>query len=347
MLNIINEPAKTVVAITSPAVRVAIGDAFSKEPGLFLEGKMIGALKALGFDYVFDTSFGADLTVMEEASEALDRLKNDKVLPMFTGCCPSWVEYAKIYHPNLIPNISTCKTPIAMLSSVIKKIIAVEEKIDVNNLIVVALTPCTAKKSEIINTDCDYVITTSELSLAIRENNLIFADITDAKFDELIGSTSGTLFGTTGGVMKSMLRTMYYFETGKDMPEDLLLIKDKNFYQEYSIKINKKIIKTAVVHKMGNLEKILPFKEEFVLIEVMNCNMGCIGGGGQVVTPIVQAKNILNSRAENLTKNDKKGKLKYPYKNEEIIEIYEDYFITPLSKKSYEILHTSDENKSS
>lgn len=346
VFDLIKIPENIVVAITSPAIRVSLGDAFDIEAGEFLEGKMIASLKALGFDYVFDTSFGADLATMEEVGELKHRIANNGLLPMFTGCCPSWYKYARIYYHDLINHISTCKTPIGAQATIIKNIFAKEEEINKSNIFVVAITPCTAKKDEITNTDCDYVLTTSEIALALREKNIDFNKLTDMKFDTIIGSTSGTLYGTTGGVTLSVLRTFYHSETGNDMPEDLLLIKDKEFYKEYSIKINKKTIKAASVYMMANLEKLLPLKDSYTFIEVMNCNMGCIGGGGQVVMPVAKREDILSKRDKGLQKNDLKAKLRYPYNNPEIIDLYENHLDYPYSEKSKKILHTTVEKKS-
>ena len=346
VFDLIDNKENIMIAITSPAVRVAIGDAFDCEAGEFLEGKMISSLKALGFDYVFDTSFGADLATMEEVGELRHRIENNGILPMFTGCCPSWFKYAGIYHEDLLPHISTCKTPIGAQATTIKNIFAKEEEINVANIYVVAITPCVAKKDEIINTDCDYVLTTSEIALAIREKNIDFNNLENMKFDTVTGSTSGTLYGTTGGVTLSVLRTLYHSETNKDMPEDLVLIKDKGFYKEYSIKINKNTIKAASVYMMANLEKLLSLKDKYTFIEVMNCNMGCIGGGGQIVMPVAKRDDILSRRDKGLQKNDTKSKLRYPYNNPEIVDLYEDYLDYPYSDKSKKLLHTTPEKKS-
>lgn len=344
VLDLIDDPTKTVIVMTSPAVRVSLGDSFGFKPGEFIEGKMVSALKKLGFKYVVDTTFGADLTSMEEAAELQERIKNEDVLPMFTSCCPSWVKYASIYHPDIIRNFSTCKTPIGMQSTFIKKYFVKTKKLKLKDTVVVALTPCTAKKYEIENSDCDYVITTSELAHALRENNIDFKNLPNSKFDDMTGSSSGTIYGTSGGVMLSALRCYYNLETKQDLTPEMVLIKDKDFYKEYSLKINNKIMKTAVVYKMENLEKLLPLKDQFVFIEVMNCDQGCINGGGQIPMPIVDMKNILKERSKGLLNQDNIAKVKYPYKNPEIKKVYGTYFNKPLSKKSYQLLHTKHKN---
>lgn len=343
VLDLIDQ-GKTVIAMMSPAVRVSLGDAFNLKAGENTQGKMITALKRLGFKYVVDTTFGADLTSMEEATELKERIDNEDILPMFTSCCPSWVKYASIYHPEILRNISTCKTPIGMQSTYIKKYFAKEKKIKSNDIVIVAITPCPAKKDEIIGTYCDYVITTSELALAIRESNIDFNKLKDESFDDLTGSSSGVIFGTSGGVMLSTLRTYYNLETNKDLTPEMVLIKDKGFYKEYSLKINKKIIKTASVYQMENLEKLLPIKDEFIFIEVMNCKSGCIAGGGQIVMPVVEMKNILKSRNKSLMNVDKDNKVRYAYKNKSITKAYNTYLTKPGSKKSKDLLHTKHKN---
>lgn len=341
VLDLINDPTKKVVAITSPAVRVGIGDAFDFNPGEFLEGKMISALRKIGFDYVFDTTFGADLTAMEEADELRERIKANKNLPMFSSCCPSWVKYAKTYLPNLINSLSTCKSPIGMISSIIKNYYGVEEDIDVNNLVIVAITPCTAKKNEIVNTDTDFVLTTSELALVLREENIDFKSLEDGVFDEIKGSSSGTIFGTSGGVAIATIRVLFNLETGRDLTSNELLITDKKYYKELSVKINKRIIKCAIVSTMGNLEKLLKENVSYDFIEVMNCAGGCINGGGQIIMPICDMDNIKNKRMKSLMKKDDKPVIKYAYKNPLIKDLYEDFL---SDEKNRKLLHLKHKN---
>lgn len=345
VLEYINNPEYIVAVLTSPAVRVGIGDAFGYEAGAFLEGKMVAALKALGFDYVFDTTFGADLTSMEEAHELKLRIEKNKK-GMFTSCCPSWVKYASIYHPDILKDLSSCDSPIGMGSTIIKKYFAKEEDIDLSKFILVALTPCTSKKEEIINGSCDYVLTTSELSLMLRENNVDFKALEDEEFDSIVGSSSGTIYGFSGGVALSVLRVLYYYETGKDLTNDLVLISDKEYYKEIKVKINSKIIKCASVSTMGNLEKLLNIKDEFDLIEVMNCDGGCISGGGQILMPIADMQRIKEERSKSLQKKDYKPLIKYPYKNEYIKEIYDEFLEKPGSNISKKLLHVKHKDLS-
>ena len=338
VLEYINNPEYTIIALTSPAVRVGIGDAFGYKPGEFLESKMVSSLKKIGFDYVFDTTFGADLTSMEEAFELKNRLEKNEL--MFSSCCPSWVKYACIYHPELISNLSTCKSPIGMEASVIKNIYLKEEELDPNNTIIVAVTPCTSKKVEIIGTDCDLVITTSELAHLIKEENIDFKSLEDAEFDTINGSSSGTIYGASSGVTLSVIRVLYYYITGKDLTSDEISIKDKEYYKEIKVKINKQIITCAAVSTLQNLEKILKIKDEFNFIEVMNCSGGCINGGGQVLMPINEKDSIRDARIKELFKKDIKPYIKYPYKNPVIKDLYEDFLDKPGSNKCEELFHT-------
>ena len=345
VLDCIKDDNLIVAVMTSPAVRVSIGDAFGYANGEFLEKKMIGVLKEIGFDYVFDTAFGADLTSVEEASELLQRIEKGQKA-MFTSCCPSWVKYASIYHPELIENLSTCKSPIGMQSTIIKEYYAKNEGIDPKKLVLVALTPCTSKKEEGLNTYVDYTITTSELSLLIRELNIDFKKVKDLEFDDVIGSSAGVMYGASGGVGTSVLRCLYYFMTNKDLKSNEIVENDCGFYKNIKVKIKDRIIKIAVVSTMGNLEKLLPIKDEFDLIEVMNCPGGCISGGGQVIMPANLKEELKNERGKNLFKVDKKAEIRYPYKNPVVKSLYDDYLKEGCSELSEKLLHKKHEDLS-
>lgn len=340
VLNLIQNKEYTLVAMTAPAVRVTLGDAFDMPKGSLVEGKCISALKKLGFDYVFDVSFGADLTSIEEAYELLKRIKQGKK-GMFTSCCPSWVKYAEIYHPELKEDISTCKSPISMASTIIKEYFAQNENIDTSKLIIVSIVPCTSKKAEIINSDCDYALTTSELAIMIKEQGIDFKNLKDTPYDDLNGSSSGKIFGFSGGVALSVLRCLYNEMTNKDLDNSAIYIKDKEYYQEYSVKINKQIIKMAAVKTMINLEKILKIKNNYDLIEVMNCPGGCIGGGGSILMPIKDREELISMRQKNLQHLDKSSAIKYPYKNEVVISLYEEFLKEKGSAISEKLLHNS------
>lgn len=343
VLEYINNPEYKVIALTSPACRVAIGDSFNQEPGKFLEGKMVSALKQLGFDYVFDTTFGADITSVEEAHELLKRIENNN-LPMYSSCCPSWVKYAEIYHPELLNNLSTCKSPIAMLSTSIKQIFAKGEEIDPTKLIIVAITPCTSKKEEILNTDTNYVLTTSEVSLMIRENNINFDELKEKHFDKVIGSTSGTSYGASSGVTKSVLRCLYYEIYNKDLKDNMYSIEEKEYYKLIKIKIKDKILNCIIINNMKNIERLIEEKIPYDFVEVMNCDGGCISGGGQVVTPIKDKIKIKEARTASL--NSKTKENKYPYKNDLIDDLYNNYLEYPGSQLAEKYLHTKHQDLS-
>lgn len=346
VLSLINEKDKIVIAITSPAVRVGIGDSFGYKPGEFLEGKMVASLKALGFDYVFDTTFGADLTAMEEAYELKTRLELNKNLPMFSSCCPSWVKYVSIYHPELINNLSTSKSPIGMISTIIKKYYCIEENIDVKKVIIVAITPCTSKKNEIIDTYTDYVLTTSELSLMLKENNIDFNNLEEQKYDEIKGSSSGTIFGASGGVTISALRILFNALTNRDLTDNELLIKNKKYFKEYTVKINKRIVRCAAISRMPNVERFLQEENGYDFIEVMNCDGGCINGGGQIVMPIADFDSIKKGRTKSLNKDDDHPPIKYPYKTPLIKEIYDELLNAPGSREASLLLHVKHKDLS-
>lgn len=338
VLDYINNPEYKVIALTSPACRVGIGDSFGCMPGEFLEGKMVSALKKLGFDYVFDTTFGADMTSIEEAHELLCRIKSNS-LPMFSSCCPSWVRYVSIYHPELIGNLSTCKSPIGMISTSIKRLFARGENIDSSKLIIVAITPCTSKKDEIKGTDTNFVLTTSEISLMIRENNINFNELTDEKFDKVNGSSSGTSYGSSSGVTTSVLRCLYYEVYNRDLKDNMLSIEDKDYYRLIKLKVNNRILNCVVISTMKNVERLLNDNVSYDFVEVMNCDGGCISGGGQVVMPIKDKVSIRDARSNSLNRT-LKGEVKYPYKNDLIEDLYSNYLDYPGSSSAKKYLHT-------
>lgn len=358
VLNYINDTDKVVVAFTSPAVRVALGEEF-KSPEVNVEGKMIAALKELGFNYVLDTTFGADLTIMEEASELIERIKENKPLPQFTSCCPAWVRYLEVYHPNLIKHLSTCKSPIGMQGAIIKSYFAEMMDIPKENIISVAITPCTAKKSEIKlpnSNDTDFVITTSELALMIREKEIDFNSLKDEKFDSIMGrgSGAGVIFGNSGGVMEAAVRTAYHFLTNERPKGELLNFTKVRGYdnvKEAEINIDNINLKLLVVHGMTNIEPILQDLEkgklDYHFIEVMNCPGGCVGGGGQPLGINSKQQETNEKRISGLYNEDSNLELKNSYENPDIIDIYRSYLEKPLSRKSEKLLHTSYQDRSS
>ena len=342
VINYIKDTNYTVVVFVAPAVRVAIGDAFGFEPGSFLEGKLVSALKKIGFDYVFDTTFGADLTIMEEANELIDRKLSNNT-PMFTSCCPSWVLYANKYHPEIIKNISTCKSPIAMQGAMIKSYFADMYNIKKEQIKAISLTPCISKKYErTLYPETDIVITTSELILMIKELGINFNDLEDSEFDRLLGKGSGggLIFGVSGGVMESVLRTAYYMVNKEKAPEEFYEftnIRGEKDFKEAEVDFMKFKIKIAVISKVSTIKKYFEKLKEYDFIEVMSCPGGCIGGGGQPLNAIKSMEEIRKSRIDNMYQNDREQKIRESYKNPEIQDAYDSY----INKKEVN-LHTNN-----
>ncbi len=344
---------KILVCYTSPAVRVSLKEAFEMEPGVFLQDKLIGLLRMLGFDYVIDTTFGADLTIMEESSELIDRIKNNKKLPMFTSCCPSWVKYAKIHYPELLKNISTCKSPIAMESAIVKTYFAKKNKINSNKIFSVALTPCTAKKAEIKlekNYKTDEVLTISELIDIIKKQNIKYEDILPSEYDSVLGegSGSGVIFGTTGGVMEAALRNTYFMLSGKNLEEDKInfkKVRGMNNVKEATININDTKLNVCVIHEISNAKEILDEVKngtsKYHYIEIMNCYGGCIGGGGEPKYDSPMEQEVKEKRMKALYDRDKIKDVKCAHDNKDIKRLYREYLKKPLSKTSKRLLHTT------
>lgn len=344
---------KVCIAYTSPAVRVSIGEIFGKEPGSFEQSKLIGLLRMLGFKYVLDTSFGADLTVMEEATEFVSRIKNKKNLPQLTSCCPAWVKYAEIFYPELIPNLSTCKSPIGMQGIMVKEYFSKKMNLDKNDIYDVAITPCTAKKAEItLYEGTDLVLTLLEIQDLIREKKIKYEDIPDSTYDSIFGegSGAGVIFGKTGGVMTAAIRTAYHNITGKDLKSDVVFTKLNDNVSEGTLYINDEVISLCVIHEMSQAKKILEDVKKgiskYQFIEIMNCRGGCIGGGGQ---PVIRNNDYSKKekRIDSLTKRDKNALVHYSYANPDIINIYKEYLSHPCSDLAESLLHTSYTDKSS
>ena len=347
---------KILIAYTSPSVRVSIGDEFGLEKGEFAQGKLVSALRQIGFNYVLDVTFSADLTIMEEANELIKRINNNEVLPMFTSCCPSWVKYAEIFYPEILPNISTCKSPIGMQGGVVKNYFSMKNNIDKDNIFTVAITPCTSKKYEIKRDEIkgtDLVLTVKELSDILKKENIDFANLEDDKYDSLLseGTGSGMIFGNTGGVMEAALREASFILTGKKLDDiEFKEVRGMEIVKEAEVKIKDMILNVAVIHKMSSalpiLDDVKNGKSKYHYIEIMNCQGGCIGGGGQPKIVNGQEMEVKQKRIDSLYNQETKSKLRYPHENEDIIKIYEEYLDRPLSKKSEELLHTKYENKS-
>lgn len=366
----IEDKTKTVIISIAPAVRVALGEEFGLEEGSYVEDKIVGALRKLGADYVLDITFGADLTIMEEASELVKRIKENKNLPLFTSCCPAWVKYAEIFYPELLKNLSTAKSPISMQGSIIKTYFANKMKINPENIVNVVVAPCTAKKYEIRRSemnkagkylnnenirDNDYVITTRELAKWIKEEGIDFNNITPSEFDNPLGrgTGAGIIFGNTGGVAEAALRTAYYFITGENLEDDKInfnAVRGMQGIKEAQIDINGTIVKVAIANGMKNakmlIDKLLAKEVEYHFIEVMNCNGGCIAGGGQPKITLEKLEETKKKRINSLYKKDASMKKRLSHQNPDIIEIYKEFLNEPLSEMSEKLLHTEYEDKS-
>lgn len=347
---------KILVAYISPAVRVSIGDEFNMKKGEYAQGKLISALRKLGFDYVFDVTFAADLTIMEEANELMDRLQNNKTLPMFTSCCSSWIKYAESFYPELLPNISTCKSPIGMMGEIVKKYFSKKNKIKENDIYTIAITPCTSKKYEIKReeiTGTDLVLTVRELSDILKYEKIDLSKLENGRYDSIFseGSGAGIIFGNTGGVMEASIREIYYILTGKLLKKiEFHKVRGMENIKEASIKINGLKLNVAVVHKMSKaipiLEDVKNGISKYHYIEIMNCEGGCIGGGGQPKFKPGNEKRVKEKRIKSLYKRDKKKTIRYPHDNPDVKRVYNEFLGEPLGIKSQELLHTKYEDKS-
>ncbi len=367
----INNPDKIVIFSTSPSVRVALGEEFDMVDGSFVEGKMVTLLRELGANYVLDTNFAADLTIMEEASELIERITTgNKPLPQFTSCCPSWVKYAETYHPDMLEHISTAKSPIGMQGPTIKTYFAKKMNIDPAKIVNVAVTPCTAKKFEIrrdeMNAsaaynnidgmrDMDYVITTRELAIWSLEQSIDFASLCDSKFDNVMSEASGAgvIFGNTGGVMEAALRTAYEYITNGPAPAilyELQPVRGLDQIKEATLQIGDLSVNVAVVYGTKNASKIIELvksgKKNYHFIEVMTCPGGCIGGGGQPKGTLAKGDTLRQSRIDSLYNRDSKINLRSSHKNNEIIAVYEEFYGKPLSELAEKLLHTTYFDKS-
>lgn len=365
------DPDKVLIISTSPSVRVSLGEAFGMQRGSFVEGKMIALLRKLGADYVLDTNFAADMTIVEEASELVERLTtHNKPLPQFTSCCPAWVKFAEIYYPELLPNISSAKSPIGMQGPTIKTYFAKKMGIDPKKIINVALTPCTAKKFEIrrgeMNAsaryldlpglrDMDHVITTRELADWAKKADIDFSSLEDSKFDKLMGEASGAgvIFGNTGGVMEAAVRTAYEFVTHEPAPKELYTLEPVRGMQEIreaAVEIGTLRLQLAVIYGTSNVRRFLSMAKEsgkhYDFIEVMTCPGGCIGGGGQPKADVEERRTMVDSRIESLYKRDAQMKLRKSHENPELKQLYEEFYRKPLSPIAEEMLHTSYTDRS-
>lgn len=367
----ISDPDKIVIVSTSPAVRAAIGEEFGLTDGSFVQGKMVALLRALGADFVLDTCVGADLTIVEEASELIERVTNNKApLPQFTSCCPAWVKFVETYYPEMIPNLSSSKSPIGMQGPTIKTFFAQKKGLDPKKIVNVALTPCTAKKYEIRREemkaasqllgienmrDMDFVITTRELAKWAKEEGIDFANLEDSSYDDFMGDASGAgiIFGNTGGVMEAAIRTAYEFITKLESPEQLLNLTPVRGYEgvkEATIPVGDLNINVAVIYGTANARKVIDMikngEKQYHFVEVMTCPGGCIGGGGQPKNIAKDQDQVRKARIQSLYSRDEALTLRKSHENQQIQKLYEEFYGKPLSSLAEKMLHTSYEDKS-
>ncbi len=357
VLEAIADPAKKVYICTAPSVRAQIGECIGYEPGTDCEGKMVAALKALGFDGVFDMNLTADLTIMEEATEFLGRVKNGGALPMITSCSPGWIKYCEHYYPEFTENLSTCKSPQQMFGALVKTYFAEKEGFDPKDVVFVSAIPCTAKKFEVGRPgqsaagvpDVDVAITTREVGRMITKAGIDFRALEDEKFDDpfSIGSSAGAIFGATGGVMEAALRTAAEVIEGKPLEKvEFNEVRGVEGVKTASYKLGDITLNVAVASGTANAKKVLDAVKagelDVQFIEIMACPGGCVNGGGQPIQPaVVRATTDLRAvRAAVLYNDDAKADLRKSHENSAVKKLYDEYFGEPNSHKAHEILHT-------
>ncbi|HUN65201.1 MAG TPA: NADH-dependent [FeFe] hydrogenase, group A6 [Bacteroidota bacterium] len=360
------DPRKVVLVQTAPAIRIGIGEAMGMAPGSLVTGQMVAGLRRLGFNKVFDTQFTADLTIMEEGHELIRRLTTGGALPMITSCSPGWIKFAEHFFPDLLPHLSTCKSPQQMFGSVAKTYYAAKMGLDPRNVVVVSIMPCTAKKYEARRPeqmsafaywkekkawsdddafyDVDYVLTTRELSRMFRETGVRFAGLPAEEFDHPLGESTGAavIFGATGGVMEAALRTAYEVVTGKPLPDiNFTAVRGMEGIKEAEVDLNGKKLKVAVAHTLKKaralLEQIERKESPYAFIEIMTCPGGCLGGGGQ---PIPTTWEIRRSRAASIYQEDSGKEFRKSHENPEIRTLYKEFLKEPLGELSHHLLHT-------
>ena len=364
--NELHDPEKVVVVQTAPAVRVGIGEAMGLPYGSLVTGQMVASLRKLGFSKVFDTDFAADLTIVEEANELVERIENKGTLPMITSCSPGWIKFIEHFFPSSLPHLSTCKSPQQMFGAIAKTYYAEQAGIDPRNIVVVSIMPCTAKKFEARRPemsdafrywkeklhlsekehfyDVDYVLTTRELARMFKEVGIDFSNLPEEEFDSPLGVSTGAgvIFGATGGVMEAALRTAYEVITGSQLTNvDFVAVRGMEGIKEAEIDLNGTRLKVAVAHTLSNartlLEQIENGTSPYTFIEVMTCPGGCLGGGGQ---PIPTDEEIRLKRAESIYLEDKNKPIRKSHENPEIQYLYRHFLQKPLSEKAHHLLHT-------
>ncbi len=358
VLEAINNPEKFVVVHTAPSIRVTLGECFGMHIGTNVQGKMVAALRRLGFDKVFDTDFGADLTIVEEANEFLGRVRNGGVLPMITSCSPGWIKYCEHYYPDMLDHLSSCKSPQQMSGAVIKTWYAEKMGIDPKDIVVVGIMPCTAKKFETKRDDqsasgypdVDYSLTTRELGRMIESAGIFFKHLPDEEFDNPLGDSTGAavIFGATGGVMEAALRTAVEKLSGEELKSlDFTEVRGTEGIKEASYTVNGMEIKVCVVSGLANantiMEKVKNGTADYHFIEIMGCPGGCVNGGGQPIQHAV-VRNFVDLRARRaaaLYEADKDMPLRKSHESEAVKRLYAEFLGEPGSHKAHEVLHTS------
>jgi NADH-quinone oxidoreductase subunit G/NADP-reducing hydrogenase subunit HndD len=347
------DPKKHVVVQTAPAVRVAIGEEFGMAPGTRVTGKMVTALRAMGYDKVFDTDFTADLTIMEEGTELLGRLQTGGTLPMITSCSPGWIKFIEHFYPEYLGHLSTCKSPQQMFGALAKTYYAEKAGVDPEDVFVVSIMPCTAKKFECERTemsvvngvpDVDAVLTTREAAKMVREMGLDFPNLPDGQFDDPLGISTGAavIFGATGGVMEAALRTVYEVVTGTTLENiDLVDVRGLQGVKEATVKVGDLDVKVAIASGLGNakklMDKIAAGEADYHFIEIMCCPGGCLGGGGQ---PIPTTTEVRMARMKGIYDEDSGLTIRKSHENPAVIALYEEFLEKPNSHKSHQLLHT-------
>ncbi|BAF59558.1 hypothetical hydrogenase subunit [Pelotomaculum thermopropionicum SI] len=354
----LEDPNKYVVVQTAPSIQVTLGEVFGYPVGTVVTGKVVAALRRLGFDKVFATDFTADLTIMEEAYELLERLEGRGRLPLLSSCSPGWVKFAEHFYPEFLENLSTCKSPHEMFGALTKTYFAEKEGLDPEKIVVVAVMPCTAKKFEASRPemgtgkfkDVDWVLTTRELARMIRQAGINFRELPDEDYDTPMGiaSGAGAIFGSTGGVIEAAVRTAYYLTTGKEL--DLLDYEEFRGFsgiKEALVELKGRTIKVAIAHGTGNARILLDRMkagEKFDYVEIMACPGGCVGGGGQPIFGTREHKEISldyrHNRADALDRIDYSRELRRAHENPAVKKIYDEFLGHPLSEKSKKLLHT-------
>lgn len=358
VLEAINDPEKFVVVHTAPSIRVTLGECFGMHIGTNVQGKMVAALRRLGFDKVFDTDFGADLTIVEEANEFLGRVQNGGVLPMITSCSPGWIKYCEHYYPDMLDHLSTCKSPQQMSGAIIKTWYAEKMGIDPKDIVVVGIMPCTAKKFETKREnqsasgypDVDYSLTTRELGRMIESAGIYFKHLPDEEFDNPLGDSTGAavIFGATGGVMEAALRTAVEKLSGEELKSlDFTEVRGTDGIKEASYTVNGMEVKVCVVSGLANantiMEKVKNGTADYHFIEIMGCPGGCVNGGGQPIQHAV-VRNFVDLRARRaaaLYEADKDMPLRKSHESEAVKRLYDEFLGEPGSHKAHEVLHTS------